>query len=281
MPDADGSTFPVQSDVLVRQADLGRDGSADAIGVARWLEDARIRLRLRRFERLVASGGFVPFQIFFVNQHVERLRPVGRAGARAQVHTGVRRIGRSSFTYEQAAFIDGGRVASGNATIVLVGASGALPLPDELVEDLGELALPESSAAPSARPGPERGQRDHYRYFAPLLARIGDVDSNQHVNYIALATYYDEAIAAFVRHAAGTAETDPVPDLPPQSYRVHYLGEVTYPGRYEIGVVVRSVDADSVSYELGVFRDSECLGVAEAVGPRGDLTAESLKAWTG
>lgn len=35
MPNTDGSVFPVQSDILVRQADLGRDGSADAIGVAR------------------------------------------------------------------------------------------------------------------------------------------------------------------------------------------------------------------------------------------------------
>lgn len=215
----------------------------------------------------MASGGFDPFQIFLVNQRIERLRPAGRTGARVQVHTGVRRIGQSSFTYEQAAFIDGCHVASGDATIVLIGASGPLSLPDELVEDLDELALPESSAAPTVRPGPERSQRDHYPYFTPLLARIGDVDSNQHVNYMALATYYDEAIAAFVKHATGTAGTGPVPDLPPQSYRVHYLGEVTYPGRYERGVVVRSVGTDSVSYELGVFRDSECLGVAEAVGP--------------
>jgi hypothetical protein len=35
------------------------------------------------------------------------------------------------------------------------------------------------------------------------------------------------------------------------------------------------------AYELGVFRDRECLGAAEAVGPRGHLNAESLKPWPG
>ncbi|WP_327739009.1 hypothetical protein OG749_39820 [Streptomyces nojiriensis] len=48
----------VRADVPVRQADLGRDGLASTIGMARWLEDARIRIRLRlhRFERLIGES---------------------------------------------------------------------------------------------------------------------------------------------------------------------------------------------------------------------------------
>ncbi|RSO07412.1 hypothetical protein DMH15_41830, partial [Streptomyces sp. WAC 06725] len=68
------------------------------------------------------------------------------------------------------------------------------------------------------------------------------------------------------------------PDLPPSSYQIQYLGEVTYPGDYEIGLTVRSVDTDSVHYELGIFHDSTCLSVADAIGPRGELTSEVLKA---
>ncbi|WP_174861293.1 hypothetical protein [Embleya hyalina] len=42
---------------------------------------------------------------------------------------------------------------------------------------------------------------------------------------------------------------------------------MTHPGEYEIGLTVRSVDTESVRYELGVFRDDTCPGVADAVGP--------------
>ncbi|MFF4444144.1 hypothetical protein [Streptomyces sp. NPDC001502] len=80
----------VQADVPVRQADLGRDGLASTIGMARWLEDARIRLRLHRFERLLGEGGFDPFQILLVGQRVSRLAPAGPVGTRVQVHTGIR-----------------------------------------------------------------------------------------------------------------------------------------------------------------------------------------------
>ncbi|KOG89617.1 hypothetical protein [Streptomyces varsoviensis] len=121
---SDDQRFGVRIDVRVRQADLGRDGSASTMGMARRLEDARSRLRLRRFERLVGTGGLGPFQVLLVGQGVDRLAP----------------------------------------------------------------------------------------------------------------------------------------------------------GGYEIGLAVRSADAESVRYELSVFRDSTCLGVADAVGLRGTLTAEALEA---
>ncbi|WP_331769381.1 response regulator (plasmid) [Embleya sp. NBC_00888] len=281
MSSPDDQNLGVQVDVRVRQADLGRDGWASTIGMARWLEDARIRLRLRRFERLVGTGGFGPFQILLVGQRVDRLAQAGPTGTRVQVHTGVRRVGRSSFTFEQAIMVGGKHVGSGDATVVLADNSGPLPLPDELIADLAEMRLPETgSPAPARpRPEPERLQRAHYPYWAPLRSRIGDVDSNQHVNFIALATWYDEAVATFTLHSIGTGDAGSVPDLPPWSYQIQYLGEVTYPGDYEIGLTARSVDtesAESVHYELGVFRDSTCLGVADAVGPLGKLTAEAL-----
>ncbi|WP_328606454.1 hypothetical protein OG943_42105 [Amycolatopsis sp. NBC_00345] len=274
--------FGAQLDLRVRQADLGRDGSAGTVGMARWLEDARIRLRLPRFERLVGAGGFGPFQILLVGQAVERLAPAGPTGARVQVRTGIRRAGRTSFTYEQVILAGDQRVGTGDATVVLADRSGPLQLPDELLADLAELQLqlqlPETATPAAGRPGPERREPAHYAYWAPLRSRIGDVDSNQHVNFIALATWYDEAVAAFTTHPLGPGAAGPVPDLPPRSYRIQYLGEVTYPGDYEVGLTVRSADADSVQYELGVFRDHTCLGVADAVGPRGELTDEALKA---
>lgn len=266
----------VEVDVPVRQADLGRDGSASTIGMARRLEDARIRLPLHRFERLIAEDGFGPFRILLVGQRVSRLAPVGPVGTRVQVHTGVRRVGRSSFTFGQEAMVGDKHVGSGDATVVPADRSGPLRLPDELIADLDDTRLPETGAAgwlAATRPSPERLHRAHYSYWTPLRSRIGDVDSNQHVNFIALATWYDEAVAAFTSDTIGTTVGGSVPDLPAWSYEIQYLGEVTYPGTYEIALTVRSLDARSVHYELGVFRDRTCLGVADAIGPRGELPA--------
>ncbi|WP_107656585.1 acyl-CoA thioesterase family protein [Nocardia suismassiliense] len=266
--------FPIRSDIRVRQGDLGRDGTVSTVGMARWLEDARIRLELPQFERLVTAGEFGPYQIIFVGQSVERLAPARRTDTDIEVHTDIRRIGRSSFTYGHAVFAGGNRVGSGSATVVLFGTAGPLALPDELIADLTALAGPDSSDTVADRPKSERRQRNHYPYSAPLRARISDVDINQHVNFIALATWYDEAVAAFT--AAALDLDGLVPDLSPSSYRIDYVGEVTYPGEYEIGVLVTAFDADSVHYELGIFLGSTCLGVAEAIGPRGELRAKSL-----
>lgn len=266
--------FPIQSDIRVRQGDLGRNGAVSTIGMARWLEDARIRVRMSRFERLVDAGEFGPHQIIFVSQKVEQLAPVYGTHAEVKVHTGIRRIGRSSFTYEQAVFSRGERVGRGRSTVLNLGPAGPLALPDELIADLTDLSIPDSVETTENRPGTERQKRDHYAFFAPLRARIGDVDINQHVNYLALTTWYDEAVATFT--AAALDEDGLVPDLAPSSYRIDYIGEVTYPGDYEIGVLVSSFDADSVHYELGIFSSGACLGIGDAIGARGMLSARAL-----
>lgn len=191
--------------------------------MARRLEDARIRLRLHRFERHVGKGGFGPFQILLVGQRVSRLAPAGPAGSRVRVHTGVRQVGRSSFTFEQVSMVGGTHVGSGDATVVPADNSGPLQSPDELiaVADLDKMQLPETwEAGKSAatRPRTEGLHRAHYSYWAPLRSRIGDVDSNQQVNLIALATWYDEAVAALTLDSIGTTGGGSMPDLLPWSY---------------------------------------------------------------
>ncbi len=233
--------------------------------MARWLEDARLRLSLRRFERLVGRGGFSRFQILFVGQRVERLAHAGRTGDVVRVRTGIHRIGRSSFTYEQSAAIDGASVTAGEATVVLRGARGPLELPEELIADLSELQSSDTPRSPATdRAGPERRRREHYERFAPLRARISDVDGNHHVNYLAQLTWYDEAIAASALDTVDPAGHRTILDLAPDAYAVHYLGEVTYPGDYEVGSRVRDDGADTLSYELAIFRGTDCLGFADA-----------------
>ncbi|MFF4260696.1 hypothetical protein [Streptomyces virginiae] len=99
--------------------------------MAHRLEDARIRLRLHRFERPIGEGGVGPFRILLVGQHISRLAPA------------------------------------------------------------------------ATRLRPERLHRADCSYGVPLRSRIGDVDTDQHVNFIALATWYDEAVAAFASDSIG------------------------------------------------------------------------------
>ncbi|RDI68337.1 hypothetical protein [Nocardia pseudobrasiliensis] len=268
------SVFPRHCDIRVRQGDLGRADAVSTIGIARWLEDARIHVRMPRFEQLGAHGEFGSHRIIFVSQWVERSARVHRTDADIQVHTGIRRIGRSSFTYEQAVFAGDERVGGGGATVLHLGPDGPLALPDELIADLADLALPEIGEAAAPRAGAERAQRGYYPFFVRLRARISDVDSNQHVNYLALLTWYDEAVAEFTAAALGADGL--VPDLSASWYRIDYLGEVTYPGDYEIGVLVRARGEGSVAYELGLFHGHTCLGIADAIGPRGALPAKSF-----
>lgn len=276
MSSVDVSVYPVQCDIQARQADLGRDGTVSTTALAQWLLEARRRMRLPQFEKLVLTGGFGPFHIVLAGQRAERLAPVRLTDPDISVHTGIRRFGRSSFTYEQAVFAGREQVGRGGATIILIGADGPLALPDQMIADLTDLSLPDSTEPAPARPSARRRAREHYSFFAPLRARIADVDINQHVNALALASWYDEAVAAFTATALGVVGL--VPDLAPTMHRVDYLGEVTYPGDYEIGVAVSAYDGDTVHYELGVFRGDTCLGVADAAGPRGALRPDSSAA---
>jgi acyl-CoA thioester hydrolase len=231
------------TEIRLRPGDIGPSGVAGPVGLARWLDEARLRVRLTRFERL--AGALPPFKIVFAGQHVAVLGPVRFADGTVKVHTGIGRIGKSSVTYEHGVYSGDARVGTGSATIVLLGADGPLPLPDELVADLEELRVPSLRPAEPPRPDPSRRLRDYYPAFDTIRARASDVDINGHVNFIAQTTWYEEATVA----AGGD----------PTSYRVHYLGEVTYPGSYDIGI--RPVGP---GYELALFAGDECRGIADA-----------------
>jgi acyl-CoA thioester hydrolase len=267
--------------VSLRLGDLGLDGRASTVALARWLEDARFRLRFARFDRRVAAGGFGPYRILLVSQHVERHVPVGWTDAPVRVRTGIRRIGRTSFTFGQTAFVGGQDVGSGEAVVVLADDTGPLALPAELLADLEELGSAEPTAAGASRPGAQRNERNHYPFATPLRARVGDVDSNRHVNYIALLTWYDDALAAFAVQVQGDDGPLSLSALAPSAYRVQYIAEVGYPGDYEIGIAVAGHDAEAVHYELGLFRGDRCVGLADAIGARGELPGTTLDAWRG
>jgi acyl-CoA thioester hydrolase len=268
--------FPDRRQVVERFGDLAPDGTTSTVALARLFEHPRVGLRFPRFDKLTADGGFGPFHILFAGQRVERRTAFGEFGATLRIGTGIRAVGRSSYTYGQGMFAGGQLVATAEATIVLAGKSGPITLPDELLADLDELRLPETGAPAASKPDPRRRDRRYYPAAATVHARVGDVDLNRHVNYIAQLGWYDEAIASHAHGVLGAGTARKLPGFVPWRYRVSYLGEVLYPGSHDIGIAVSGHDEHTVHYELGLFDRGQCRGTADAAAPRGALPDAAL-----
>ncbi|GAA0635864.1 hypothetical protein GCM10010174_66940 [Kutzneria viridogrisea] len=268
--------FPHHQQVVQRFGDLAPDGTTSTVALSRLFEHPRVGLRFSRFDKLAADGGFGPFHILFVGQCVERHTAFGKFGGTIRIGTGIQAVGRSSYTYGQGMFVDGNLVATADATIVFADKSGPITLPDELLADLEELRLAETGVAVASKPDPRRRERQYYPAAATIHARVGDVDLNRHVNYIAQLGWYDEAIASHAHGLLGDGSTRKLPRFVPWRYRVNYLGEVLYPGTYDIGIAVSGHDEHTVHYELGLFDSGQCLGTADAAAPRGTLPGAAL-----
>ncbi|WP_406307108.1 hypothetical protein OHA61_38880 [Streptomyces sp. NBC_00885] len=119
--------FPDHQQVVQRFGDLAPGGTTSTMALSRLFEHPRVGLRFSRFDKLTADGGFKPYQIPFVGQRVERQTAFGKVGATVRIGTGIRAIGRSSYTYGQGMFVDGHLVATAEATIVLADKSGPIP----------------------------------------------------------------------------------------------------------------------------------------------------------
>jgi len=103
-----------------------------------------------------------------------------------------------------------------------------------------------------------------------MRARIGDIDTNHHVNNVALAAWYVDAVAALhldPAHARG----GPATPLGPTAIDVEYPAEVTYPGVYTVGVAVTGIERGMARYACGLFQGDDCVGLADLEGPAAGL----------
>jgi acyl-CoA thioester hydrolase len=272
--------YPVLREVAPRYSDLGPDGTISTTGIARWFEDARVTVELPAFRRLIEDGEFGPFRVLLAAQHVDRLATMPWEG-KYRIGVGIRRVGGSSFTYGYGVFCEDRCVALGDTVTVFATEAGPADLPDALRTDLAGLVLDEPDAPRAHRPGPERRDRATYPFAISLRARIGDIDTNRHVNNVALISWYADGVAALQDEVLPSGWGGPPPGIAPTEFRVAYVAEVGYPAEYEIGVAVLGQDAEAgtVHYGLGVFLGDRCVGLADATGPRGDLPTEVLDAW--
>lgn len=110
----------------------------------------------------------------------------------------------------------------------------------------------------------------NYPFVLTMQPRFGDMDSLGHVNNVAISSLFEEARISMNRAMLGLSHVTLPQDrrpLPVVAARVEidYLGEVLYPGSYEVGVGVGRVGTSSIVQVCGLFDGETCLALCDTV----------------
>ncbi len=238
---------------------LGRDA------LLRWFEDARVAVERDAFGADLTTREHWRVKRLLASVHVDVLAPLKVTGQPYDVGLGVTRIGKSSFSYAYGVYDGDELVAMGTSTSVHVDDDGSAPLPDAVRAELERLRVdaPEPVRLPN---DPARLVRETYPFRIDVRTRFGDLDTNRHVNNVALAGWYLDALAELHLDVLGYPTGGPLDSLAPSSLRIDYLAEVLYPAINQLRVGVVELDAHSVRYACGLFDGPRCIGLAEATG---------------
>jgi acyl-CoA thioester hydrolase len=114
---------------------------------------------------------------------------------------------------------------------------------------------------------PARLDLGNYPFTREIVARFSDVDSQRHLNNVAISAYYEDSRATLARHLFGENYY-----AGPRDFRfvvlrntLHYLAEAPYPATYEVGAGITRVGGSSFEESLGLFLDGRCVGLCETV----------------
>lgn len=264
LPRLDRSSFPVLIEHPARYSDLDPSRRIGRDALVRWFEDARVAVERDAFGADLATRLRPEVRLLLAAVRVEVLAPLQVTG-RYRIALGVTRIGTTSFTYSYAVFAEDVCVATGESVSVHATADGPAPLPAAVRTALDGLRV----AGPDpVRPGrdPARLVRETYPFRLDIRTRFGDLDTNRHVNNVALVGWYLDALAELHLDVLGYPIGGPLDGLSPSSLRVDYLAEVHYPGIHQLRVGVLELDDDSVRYACGLFDGPRCMGLADATG---------------
>jgi acyl-CoA thioester hydrolase len=115
------------------------------------------------------------------------------------------------------------------------------------------------------RPHPQRLRPEIYPVHGAIDARYGDMDSNGHLNNLALESLHENARASF------NAQVWPdVYDLASRRVRlvtaanvVHFLREAHWPARIETGIGVGRIGRTSYIASTALFISGECVSLCD------------------
>lgn len=256
------ASFPVLVEHPARYSDLDPSRRIGRDALVRWFEDARVSVELDGFGADLGNRVSGEMRLLLAAVRVDVLAPLRVAG-RYRIGLGVTHVGTTSFTYTYAVFAGEECVATGESVSVHATADGPAPMPDAVRAALEGLRV---AGEPSPRSGRDLVVREAYPFRLDIRTRFGDIDTNRHVNNVALAGWYLDALAELHLDVLGYPTGGPLDGLQPSSLTVQYLAEVHYPGIYQLRVGVLELDDDTVSYACGLFDGPRCIGLAQARG---------------
>jgi acyl-CoA thioester hydrolase len=257
--------FPVAVERTARYSDLDPTRRLGRDALLRWFEDARVAVERDAFGADLTTREQWQVKRLLASVRVDVLAPLKVTGRPYEVALGVTRIGTSSFTYAYAVYDGDDCVATGSSTSVHVDENGSAPLPDAVRAELERLRVDAPEPAPAVT-DPARLVRESYPFRVDMRTRFGDLDTNRHVNNVALAGWYLDALAELHLDVLGYPTGGPLDSLAPSSLRIDYLTEVLYPAINQLRVGVVELNATSVRYACGLFDGPRCIGLAEATG---------------
>jgi len=94
--------------------------------------------------------------------------------------------------------------------------------------------------------------------------RYGDTDRQGHVNNAVFSTLFETGRVEML-YASGESLLDADCSFVIANLHLDYLGEITWPGRVEIGTRVASVGRSSLVMEQALFQNQQCVAVAKTV----------------
>jgi acyl-CoA thioester hydrolase len=257
--------FPVAVERTARYSDLDPTRRLGRDALLRWFEDARVAVERDAFGADLTTREHWQVKRLLASVRVEVLAPLKVTGRPYEVALGVTRIGTSSFSYAYAVYDGDDCVATGSSTSVHVDENGSAPLPDAVRAELERLRVDAPEPAREVT-DPARLVRESYPFRVDMRTRFGDLDTNRHVNNVALAGWYLDALAELHLDVLGYPTGGPLDSLAPSSLRIDYLTEVLYPAINQLRVGVVELNATSVRYACGLFDGPRCIGLAEATG---------------
>ncbi|MGE0742360.1 MAG: acyl-CoA thioesterase [Hyphomonadaceae bacterium] len=115
------------------------------------------------------------------------------------------------------------------------------------------------------KPGPERLLLDAYPRRYTLETRFSDVDRNEHLNNVAIASFYEDARVRAQAEIYGPEKYTEGQRVVAANVAIAYLEEGYYPDAVTVTCGVGSIGRTSYTIAQALFQNGKCIGVADTV----------------